>query len=101
MLSPDSEDEVVGATHKRRGSSEVVLPGPSCSRRESTVRGLPSRGDDPFFAAQDYLISLAGRMISAGCRLPSLTSSTEKEAYAKVAVASSKVCFVLSFHKMF
>ena len=40
-------------------------------------------------------------MISAGCRLPSLTSSTEKEAYAKVAVASSKVCFVLSFHKMF
>ncbi|KAF2576076.1 hypothetical protein F2Q70_00002601 [Brassica cretica] len=90
LLSPDSEDEVVGATHKRRGSSEVVLPGPSCSRRESTVRGLPSGGDDPLFAAQDDLISLAGRMRSAGCRLPSLTSSTEKEAYAKVAVASSK-----------
>ncbi|KAF2564843.1 hypothetical protein F2Q70_00014399 [Brassica cretica] len=30
-------------------------------------------------------------MRSAGCRLPSLASSAEKEAYAKVAVASSKV----------
>ncbi|XP_013665375.2 uncharacterized protein LOC106369810 [Brassica napus] len=37
------------------------------------------------------LISLAGCMRSAGCRLPSLASSVEKEAYAKVAVASSKV----------
>ncbi|KAG2288760.1 hypothetical protein Bca52824_048364 [Brassica carinata] len=30
-------------------------------------------------------------MRSAGCRLPSLASSVEREAYAKVAVASSKV----------
>ncbi|KAG2284758.1 hypothetical protein Bca52824_055978 [Brassica carinata] len=30
-------------------------------------------------------------MRSAGCRLPSLASSVEKEAYAKVAVASSRV----------
>ncbi|KAG2270590.1 hypothetical protein Bca52824_065145 [Brassica carinata] len=30
-------------------------------------------------------------MRSVGCRLPSLTSSVEKEAYPKVAVASSKV----------
>ncbi|KAF2538899.1 hypothetical protein F2Q68_00021350 [Brassica cretica] len=43
------------------------------------------------------MISLAGRMRSAGCRLPSLTSSTEKLAYAKVVVASSKVRFLLSF----
>ncbi|KAF2571968.1 hypothetical protein F2Q70_00004236 [Brassica cretica] len=90
-LSPGSEDEVVAASRKRRRSSKAALPGPSCSRRESTVRGLASGGDDPLFAAQDDLISLAGRMRSAGCRLPSLASATEKEAYAKVAVASSKV----------
>ncbi|KAF3557394.1 hypothetical protein F2Q69_00013781 [Brassica cretica] len=38
------------------------------------------------FAAQSDLISLAGRMRSAGCLLPSLASSVEREAYAKVAV---------------
>ncbi|KAF2566278.1 hypothetical protein F2Q70_00026428 [Brassica cretica] len=90
-LSLGSEDEIVAATRKRRRSSKAALPGPSCSRRESTVQGLVSEGDGPLFAAQDDLISLAGRMRSAGCRLPSLASPTEKEAYAKVAVASSKV----------
>ena len=96
-LSPGSEDEVVGASRKRRRSSKVVLPYPSCPRRESTIRGLASGDDDPFFAAQDDLIALAGRMRSTGCRIPFITSSTEKEAYAKVTVASSKVRFLLSF----
>ena len=73
------------------------MPGPSCSSREATVWGLVSEGDGPLFAAQDDLISLAGRMRFAGCRLPSLISLTEKEANAKVAVASSNVCFLLSF----
>ncbi|KAF3541954.1 hypothetical protein F2Q69_00023446 [Brassica cretica] len=96
-LSPSSKDEVVVATRKRRRSSKAALPGPSCSRRESTVRGLASEGDDPQSAAQDDLISLAGHMRSAGYRLPSHTFPTEKEAYAKVAVASSKTCFLVSF----
>ncbi|KAF2530555.1 hypothetical protein F2Q70_00029592 [Brassica cretica] len=91
LLSHGSEDEVVAAIRKLRRSSKAALPGPSGSRRESTVWGLVSEGDDPLFAALDDPISLAGRMRSAGCRLPSLTSPTEKEAYAKVAVASSKV----------
>lgn len=56
-----------------------------------------TENDDPSFAAQDDLISLASHMRHAGCRLPSLTSSIEKEAYAKVAVASSKVRFLLFF----
>ncbi|KAF3594351.1 hypothetical protein DY000_02022059 [Brassica cretica] len=90
-LSPGWEDEVVAASRKRRRSSKAALPRPSCSRRESTVRGLASEGDGPLFAAQDDLISLAGRMRSASSRLPSLASATEKEAYAKVAVVSSKV----------
>ena len=97
LLSPGSKDKVVAATLKRRRSSKAALPGSFCSRRESTVRGLASWGDDPLFAAQDDLISLAGRMRSAGFRLPSLTSLTKKEAYARVAVASSKVHFLLSF----
>ncbi|KAF2530554.1 hypothetical protein F2Q70_00029590 [Brassica cretica] len=79
-LSPGSEDEIVAATHKRHRSPKAALPGPSGSRRESAVRGIVSEGDGPLFAAQDDLISLAGRMRSAGCRLPSLTSPTEKEA---------------------
>ena len=37
-------------------------------------------------------------MRSVGCRLPSLASSVEREAYAKVVVASSKVCFSPSFY---
>ncbi|KAF3551540.1 hypothetical protein DY000_02007378 [Brassica cretica] len=37
-LSPGSEDDVVGATRKRRRSSKAVLPGPSCPRQELTVR---------------------------------------------------------------
>ena len=53
--------------------------------------------DGSLFAAQGDLISLTGRMRSAGCRPPSLASSAEKEAYAKVAVASSKVRFPPSF----
>ncbi|KAF2604885.1 hypothetical protein F2Q70_00026429 [Brassica cretica] len=81
-LSLGSEDEIVAATRMRRRSSKVALPGPSCSRQESTVQGLVSEGDGPLFAAQDDLISLAGRMRSSGCRLPSLSSPTEKEAYA-------------------
>ncbi|XP_013633077.1 PREDICTED: uncharacterized protein LOC106338709 [Brassica oleracea var. oleracea] len=83
-LSPGSEDKTVAATRKRRQSSEGALPGPSHPR-------LVSEGDGSSFAAQSDLISLAGRMRSAGCRLPSLASSVEREAYAKVDVASSKV----------
>ncbi|KAG2282916.1 hypothetical protein Bca52824_054136 [Brassica carinata] len=92
-LSPGSEDEVYAATHKRRRSSKAALPSPSGSRRESTVWGLVSEGENPLFSAQDDLISLAGRMRYAGCHLPSLTSPTEKEAYVKVTVNSSKVRF--------
>ena len=73
-------------TRKRRRSSEGSLPGPSRPR-------FVPEGDDSSFAAQSDLISLAGRMRSAGSRLPSLASSVEREAYAKVAVASSKVRF--------
>ncbi|KAF3528906.1 hypothetical protein DY000_02039982 [Brassica cretica] len=90
-LSPGSEDKTIAVTRKRRQSSKAALPGPSRCRRESTVPGPVSEGDGPFFVAQDDLISLTGRMRSVGCRLPSLTSLTEKEAYAKVAVVSSKV----------
>ncbi|KAF3532288.1 hypothetical protein DY000_02039511 [Brassica cretica] len=61
-----------------------ILPGPSRSR-------FVPEGDSSFFVAQGDLISHPGRMRSAGCRLPSLASSAEKEAYAKVAVANSKV----------
>ena len=56
-----------------------------------------TENDDPSFAAQDDLISLPSRMRHEGCRLSFLTSSIEKEAYAKVAVASSKVRFLLFF----
>ena len=87
-LSPGSEDETVVKTRKRRRSSEGVLPGSSHHR-------FSPKGYGSLFAAQSDLISLAGRMRSAGCRLPSLASSAEKEAYAKVAVASSKVHFLL------
>ncbi|KAF3578271.1 hypothetical protein DY000_02030488 [Brassica cretica] len=83
-LSPGSEDEIVAATRKRRRSSEADLLGPSRPR-------FASEGDGSSFAAQSDLISLAGRIRSAGCRLPSLVSSVEREAYAKVVVASSKV----------
>ncbi|XP_048611573.1 uncharacterized protein LOC106393026 [Brassica napus] len=83
-LSPGSEDETVVKTRKRHRSSEGVLPGSSHHR-------FSPKGYGSLFAAQSDLISLAGRMRSAGCRLPSLASSAEKEAYAKVAVASSKV----------
>ncbi|KAF3500065.1 hypothetical protein F2Q69_00044663 [Brassica cretica] len=83
-LSPGSDDETVVVTRKRRRSSEGSLPGPSRPR-------FVPEGDDSSFATQSDLISLAGRMRSAGCRLPCLASSVEREAYAKVAVASSKV----------
>ncbi|KAF3559129.1 hypothetical protein F2Q69_00013257 [Brassica cretica] len=83
-LSPGSEDETVVKTRKRRRSSEGVLP---CS----FYHRFSPKGYGSLFAAQSDLISLAGRMRSADCRLPSLASSSEKEAYAKVAVASSKV----------
>ncbi|KAF2540284.1 hypothetical protein F2Q68_00032404 [Brassica cretica] len=83
-LSPGPEDETVAATRKRRRSSKGALPSPSHPR-------FFPEGDGSLFAAQGDLISLAGRMRSAGCHLPSLASSAEKEAYAKVAVASSKV----------
>ncbi|KAF3553407.1 hypothetical protein F2Q69_00014132 [Brassica cretica] len=83
-LSPGSEDETVVATRKRRRSSKGALPGPSRPR-------FVPEGDGSLFAAQGDLISLAGRMRSAGYRLPSLASSVEKEAYAKVAVAGFKV----------
>ncbi|KAG2247140.1 hypothetical protein Bca52824_086768 [Brassica carinata] len=68
-LIPGSEDETVAATRKRRRSSEGALPGPS----------------HPWFFSEGDGSS------SAGCRLPSLASSVEREAYAKVDVASSKV----------
>ncbi|XP_048605659.1 uncharacterized protein At3g60930, chloroplastic-like [Brassica napus] len=80
-LSPGSGDETVAATRKRRRSSKDTLPGPSRPR-------FVLKGDGSLFAAQGDLISLAGRMRSAGCRLPSLASSAEKEAYATVAVTS-------------
>ncbi|KAF3549363.1 hypothetical protein DY000_02008430 [Brassica cretica] len=89
-LSLGSEDEAVAVTRKRCRSSKGALPGPSHPR-------FVPEGDGSSFAAQGDLISLAGRMRSAGCRLPSLASSAEKEAYAKVAVASSKVHFPPSF----
>ncbi|XP_013674175.2 uncharacterized protein At3g60930, chloroplastic-like [Brassica napus] len=85
-LSPGSDDETVVVTRKRRRSSEGSLPGPSRPR-------FVPEGDDSSFAAQSDLISLAGRMRSAGCRLPCLASSVDREAYAKVSVASSKVYF--------
>ncbi|KAF2618536.1 hypothetical protein F2Q68_00039035 [Brassica cretica] len=83
-LNPGSEDETVAATRKRCRSSEGDLTSPSRPR-------FASEGDGSLFAAQSNLIYLAGRMRLAGCRLPSLASSVEREAYAKVAVASSKV----------
>ncbi|KAF2556280.1 hypothetical protein F2Q68_00014200 [Brassica cretica] len=83
-LSPCLEDETVAAIRRRRRSSKATLPGPS---RPSLV----PEGDGSLFVAQGDLISLAGRMRSAGCRLSSLASSAEKEAYTKVAVVSSKV----------
>ncbi|XP_048622644.1 uncharacterized protein LOC125591820 [Brassica napus] len=83
-LSPGSEDETMAATRKRRRSSEGDLPSPSRPR-------FASEGDGSLFAAQSELIYLSGRMRSAGCRLPSLASSVEREAYVKVAVASSKM----------
>ena len=67
------------------------MPGPSRPR-------FVSEGDGSSFAAQSDLISLAGRMRSAGCLLPSLASSVEREAYAKVAVVSSKVRLSPSFY---
>ena len=85
-LSPSSEDETVAANRKRRRPSKGALPGPS---HPSFV----PQGDGSLFEAQGDLIFLAGRMKSAGCRLPSLASSAEKEAYAKVVVASSRVRF--------
>ncbi|KAG2289113.1 hypothetical protein Bca52824_048717 [Brassica carinata] len=69
LLSPGSDDETVVVTRKRRRSSEGSLPGPSRHR-------FVPEGDDSSYA---------------GCRLPCLASSVEREAYAKVAVASSKV----------
>ncbi|KAF3538342.1 hypothetical protein F2Q69_00021504 [Brassica cretica] len=84
LLSPGSEDETVAATRKRRRSSRAALPSSSRPR-------LVPEGDGSLFAAQGDLISLAGCMRSVGCHLPSLASLAEKEAYAKVAVASSKV----------
>ena len=89
-LSSGSGDETVATTRKRRRSAKDTLLGPS---RPWFV----PEGDGSLFAAQGDLISLAGRMRSAGCRLPSLTSSAKKKAYAKVAVASSKVRFSPSF----
>ncbi|KAF3538348.1 hypothetical protein F2Q69_00021508 [Brassica cretica] len=83
-LSPSSEDETVAVTRKRRRSSRAALPGSSHPR-------LVPEGDGSLFVAQVNLISLAGRMRSVGCCLPSLASSAEKEAYANVAVASAKV----------
>ncbi|KAF3510174.1 hypothetical protein F2Q69_00007852 [Brassica cretica] len=83
-LLSGSEDETVASTRKRCRSSEGALPGPSCPR-------FVSEGDGSPFAAQSDLIFLAGRMRSAGCRLPSLASSVKREAYAKVAVESSKI----------
>ncbi|KAF3550739.1 hypothetical protein DY000_02003403 [Brassica cretica] len=83
-LSPGSEDETAAATRKRRRSSEGVLPGLSRPR-------FVSEGDGSSFLAQGDIISLAGRMRSACCHLPSLASLVEREACAKVVVASSKV----------
>lgn len=61
-LSPSSEDETIAATRKLCQLSEGALPSPSRPR-------FAPKGDGSFFAAQSDLISLAGRMRSAGCRL--------------------------------
>lgn len=66
-LSPGLDDETMVVTRKRRRSSEGSLPGPSRPR-------FVPEGDGSSFAAQSDLISLAGRMKSAGCRLLSLAS---------------------------
>ena len=89
-LSPGMDEETVAVIRKRRRSSEGSLPSPSRPR-------FVPEGDGSSFAVQSDLISLAGRMRSAGCRLPSLASSVEKEAYAKVAVVNSKVRFSFIF----
>ncbi|KAF2603481.1 hypothetical protein F2Q70_00026744 [Brassica cretica] len=94
-LSPGSGDETVTATRKRCRSSKGVLPGSSRSRR-SPFSLSPGSGDETVTATRKRCRSSKGvlpgssRSRSAGCRLPSLASSAEKEAYAKVAVASSK-----------
>ena len=74
----------------RCGDSQTTPIVGGCLAGSSRPRFIPE-GDGSLFAAQSDLISLAGRMRSAGCRHPSLASSAEKEPYAKVAVASSKV----------
>ncbi|KAF2567680.1 hypothetical protein F2Q68_00026312 [Brassica cretica] len=64
--------------------------------RRSPFSLSPGSGDETVTATRKRCRSSKGvlpgssRSRSAGCRLPSLASSAEKEAYAKVAVASSK-----------
>ncbi|KAF3582807.1 hypothetical protein DY000_02031776 [Brassica cretica] len=90
-LIPGSEDETAVATRKRRRSSKGALPGPSRPR-------FVPEGDGSLFADQGDLISLAGRMRSAGCRLLSLASSAKKEAYAKVMEAFNEYVVVMEDH---
>ncbi|KAF3555955.1 hypothetical protein F2Q69_00015089 [Brassica cretica] len=65
--------------------------------RRSPFSLSPGSGDETVTATRKRCGSSKGVLPgsscsrSAGCRLPSLASSAEKEAYAKVAVASSKV----------
>ncbi|KAF3536857.1 hypothetical protein F2Q69_00023735 [Brassica cretica] len=88
LLSLGWEDETVAVTRKRCRSSRAALPG-------SSRPTLVPEGDGSLFAAQGDLISLAGRMRSAGCRLPSLASLVEKEAYAKVTEAFNEYVVVM------
>ncbi|WZZ45206.1 hypothetical protein YC2023_041465 [Brassica napus] len=92
-LSPGSQDDSVAASRKRRRSSNVATPRPSRSEREPKRWKLVFEGDGPLSVTQDDLVSLARRTRSTDCRPPSLISLGEEEAYAKVVVASSKVCF--------
>lgn len=92
-MSPGSQDGSVVASRKRRRLSKVVTPKSSRSGRKSKGWKLVLEGDGPLCMGRGDLISLAQRTRSAECRLPSLVSPSEDEAYAKVVTASSKVRF--------
>ncbi|XP_009124888.1 uncharacterized protein At3g60930, chloroplastic [Brassica rapa] len=99
QLMRRSSFQTSGSTSRSRASGKSPL----ISIHDSDDDDVPEESQPPaslspgmdeetvVVTLQSDLISIAGRMRSAGCRLPSLASSVEKEAYAKVAVASSKV----------
>ncbi|KAF3609380.1 hypothetical protein DY000_02050096 [Brassica cretica] len=102
-LVGDSEDEAEHSQENRASGKSTLITihdsddeGASEERR-SPASLSPCLGDETVSATRKQHRSskdtLPGpsRSRSAGCCLPSLASSAEKEAYAKVAVASSKV----------